>query len=82
MSGARIEDDEGAFVGVERGVGEREDLHQRVIDGALQPASIDNQLEGELEDVGGNLVILLEMCVAAFAQDVEKKHAALPGVDQ
>src|SRR6266850_165416 len=82
VAGARIDDDEGPLrrIGGRR-PGRRLDARERIVGGALQVTAVHDDLvvEGEHRRLAGLLV--LDVLVAALAQDVPGEDRALPRVD-
>ncbi len=79
---ARVDDHVRAALRVDRDAGRRHDLHQRVVDGALERAAVEHHLEVEIQHRRQPGARVFEVLVAALAHRIQEKDAALHGVDR
>ena len=63
-------------------VGRRNDSHESVVDGALELAAVDQQLDRIVEDMRRRLSLMRLVLVATLAHDVPEQDASLGRVDQ
>ena len=80
VAGARVDDDERPLALIHGDAGGRDDPRQHVVHRPRQRPAVHDQLGLELQDVGRLHRHVLEILVAPLPQDVEKQHAALPGI--
>ena len=78
---ARIDHHEGTHGRVGLDPWRRNDAHQSVVHGACKRAAIDDEFSLKLQDMGHGLGLLLEILIAAPADDVPEQNRALTGVD-
>ena len=82
VTGARIDDDEGPQLRVDRDVLWRHDANEPIVDGALQRAAVDDELELIAQHVRDRLRLMLQVAVAALTHHVPEQDAALRQVNQ
>ena len=80
VPGARIDNDEGAFVAVDFNARRRSDTDQGVVHRPRQLAAIHDQLEPELQHVRRQLRPVFMISLGAPLQNIAKKKRALAGV--
>jgi hypothetical protein len=80
VAAARVDDDVGALLGVDRHALGRDDAHERVVDRPLERATVDHHLVLEAQHRRLTLLHVLEVVVAALAQRVPEDHRALRAV--
>ena len=80
MAGARINDDERSTLGIDFDTRRRDDPGQRIVDGSLQRASVDHELDLVIEHVRGGFGHVLAILVAALTHDVPEQEETLRGV--
>jgi hypothetical protein len=83
VAGARVDDHEGPHlrIGRRKALG-RLDAHQRIVRRLLQAAAVDHDLGVEHQHRRAARALVLEVLVAALAQDVQRGDGALPSVDK
>jgi hypothetical protein len=82
VPGARVDHHERAHRGIGRRVAlGRLDAHQGVVRRLLEASPVEDDLVVEHEHRRAAELIVLEVLVAALAQDVERQDGALPSID-
>jgi hypothetical protein len=80
MAGARINHDERSTPRINLDALRGNDPHKRVIDRLLEISAVDDQFSGVTQYMWRGLCYVVTILVAALAHDIEKQHAALPGI--
>ena len=82
MPGARVDHHKRAQGRIGRRVALRRlDAHQRVVRRLLEASAVEDDLVVEHQHRRAAELLVLEVLVAALAQDVERQDGALPGID-
>src|SRR5262245_26016851 len=81
VTSAGIDDDEGTLGRVDFHAVLREDAQERIIDGALEGASVQDRLVVEDQDRWFSFAMMFERDVAALAHHVPEQNGSLAGVD-
>jgi len=81
MAAARVDDHEGAALGIDRHPLRRNDAHQRVIDRPFERAPVQHHFIVEAQHRRQSLPLVLEEVVAALAQRVPEENRTLDRVD-
>jgi len=81
VTGARIDHDEGPALHIDLDALGRNDAHQRIVDRLFQLAAVDDQFGGITQHMRRGLGDMFPVLIAALAHDVQKQHAALPGIE-
>ena len=81
VPGARVEHDERALARIDRYARRRDDADQRVVDRPRQRAPVEHEFGLEGQNVRRLARIVLDVVVAALAQDIEQQNRALPRID-
>src|SRR5208337_3922841 len=82
LSSPRVHDDDGPLRGIDRQSLWRPDLHQRIVTGSVQLATVDEDVIAEDQDRRLALGDVLQKDVAALAHHVPEQHGALDRVHQ
>jgi hypothetical protein len=82
MARARIDDDEGASLGINRDPFRRNDAHEAIIHRARERTPIDDELHLVTQHMRHSLGQMLAILIAALAHDVPEQHRALGRVDR
>src|SRR3954451_17451236 len=81
VPGPRIEYDEGALAPIDRYARWRHNADQRIVDRPRQGASVEHEFGFEDQNVRRLARIVLDVIVAALAQDIEQQDPPLPRID-
>jgi hypothetical protein len=81
VAGTRVDHDKRPALHVDLDALGRDDTHQRIIDGLLELAAVDDQFRRIAQDVRRRLGNMFAVLVAALTHDVQEQHRALPGID-
>ena len=82
VAGARVDDDVGAPLRIDRHALRRHDAHQRVVDRPLERAAVEHHLVVEVQDRRLAGALVLDEVVAALAHRVPEQHRALREIDR
>ena len=82
LAGARVNHDDRPFARIDLDAGRRNDARKCIVDWPGQRSSVHQHLMAEAQDRRHRARCDLDLFVAAPAQQIEEKHAALKRIDQ